>query len=347
MARGLLIGLGIAMLASATAAVRDTGLPDWNDGERDDLEAAGWVAGGMLLTDESIGKEPGEEELPESLDMQQPAAGEIAENDEAPAEIPEKFWPEYFAERPKSFLIDPQGTLGPVDYRERLEFLNYHAGDSSIDLFVYLFDGEQDIPGELREEELVERFFSEGRPAAVVYYFMGAPQRSVLYLSDSLTDLVSAAEQRRALESSLMQALKNSDPAAQLKAFLVQMSIRIYWMERITGGGNDESEGAPTVARATKPEVKEAGLMARLQPFMGEARRYLELAAMVIGTALVALAMAAWMKRRARYRFPDFEVEPRLGGAHAAGVGAVISFASAAVPPASQRDQMPDYLRRA
>jgi hypothetical protein len=93
--------------------------------------------------------------------------------------------------------------------------------------------------------------------------------------------------------------------------------------------------------------VKEAGLMARLQPFMGEARRYLELAAMVIGTALVALAMAAWMKRRARYRFPDFEVEPRLGGAHAAGVGAVISFASAAVPPASQRDQMPDYLRRA
>ncbi len=29
----------------------------------------------------------------------------------------------------------------------------------------------------------MERFFSEGRPAAVVYYYMGAPQRSVLYLS--------------------------------------------------------------------------------------------------------------------------------------------------------------------
>jgi hypothetical protein len=57
--------------------------------------------------------------------------------------------------------------------------------------------------------------------------------------------------------------------------------------------------------------------------------------------------MRSWLKRRARHRFPEFEVEPRLGGAHAAGVGAVISFASAAVTPASQRDQMPDYLRRA
>jgi hypothetical protein len=58
-------------------------------------------------------------------------------------------------------------------------------------------------------------------------------------------------------------------------------------------------------------------------------------------------ALGWWLRRRARYRFPELDVEPRLGGAHAAGVGAVISFASAALPPASQRDQVPDYLRRA
>jgi hypothetical protein len=68
---------------------------------------------------------------------------------------------------------------------------------------------------------------------------------------------------------------------------------------------------------------------------------------MVLGLSLAAFGMNFWLQRRARYRFPDFEVEPRLGGAHAAGVGAVISFASASVPPASQRDQVPDYLRRA
>jgi hypothetical protein len=62
---------------------------------------------------------------------------------------------------------------------------------------------------------------------------------------------------------------------------------------------------------------------------------------------LVAMVMSFWLKKRACYRFPEFDVEARLGGAHAAGVGAVISFASAEVPPASQRDQVPDYLRRA
>lgn len=342
-------GLGIAMLASAAAAVRDGELPDWKEGERRDPAAAGWVAGETLLTEELIPHEPGEEsEIPVPPELLQPVPTEIAESGETPAQVPEKFWPAYFDERPKSFLTDPQGTLGPVDFRERLEFLNYHAGDSSIDLFVYLFEGEQDIPGELREEELVERFFSEGRPAVVVYYFMGAPQRSVIHLSPSLTDLVPVAEQRRAVESSVMQALKNhSDPAGQFEAFLVQMSIRIYWMERIIGGGDEESGEAPLAARVAKPVEVEAGAMARLQAFLVDARRYLELAAMLVGTALVALTMAVWMKRRARHRFPDFEVEPRLGGAHAAGVGAVISFASAAVPPASQRDQMPDYLRRA
>jgi hypothetical protein len=70
-------------------------------------------------------------------------------------------------------------------------------------------------------------------------------------------------------------------------------------------------------------------------------------AAVLLATLLTAFGFNHWLKIRARYRFPEFDVEPRLGGAHAAGVGAVISFASAAVPPASQRDQVPDYLRRA
>ena len=53
-----------------------------------------------------------------------------------------------------------------------------------------------------------------------------------------------------------------------------------------------------------------------------------------------------WWRVRARYRFPQSEVEPRLGGNHAAGIGAVISFANPAIPPATQRNQVPDYMRR-
>ena len=87
--------------------------------------------------------------------------------------------------------------------------------------------------------------------------------------------------------------------------------------------------------------------MERLRPLLESARSYTLPVGVMAATLVAACALSFWTRRRARYRFPEFEVEPRLGGAHAAGVGAVISFASAALPPASQRDQVPDYLRRA
>jgi hypothetical protein len=330
--------------ATARASFVEPGLPSWDDGELDVLEKAGWVAGGSLLTDEPLPETP-EAKTEEPIDVAQPTADEIAETEIDANKIPEEFWPEYFEARPKSFLVDPQRLLGPVDQRDRLGFLNYHAGDSSIDLYVYVFKGDQEIPGELREEEIVERFFSEGRPAVVVYYFMGAPQRSMVYLSPSLTDAVSPAEQRRAVESSVMQAFKDVDPAKQIEAFLVQMSIRIYWMERMLGGGVEE-EAAPVAAQA-KVSAEKASRVGKYQPMIDVAKRFAVPSAAVAGVLLAMLAASAWLRSRGRYRFPDFEVEPRLGGAHGAGVGAVISFASAALPPASQRDQVPDYLRRA
>lgn len=332
-------------LWQVTATATEPGLPDWKEGELAELEAAGWVAGGSLLTDDPPAAEA-EKPAEVPLDVAQPTPEEVADAQATSDEIPEKFWPAYFSERPNSFLIDPQGLLSPVDFRDRLGFLNYHADDSSIDLFVYVFKGDQDIPGEVREEELVERFFAAGRPAAIVYYYLGAPQRSVLYLSPALTDAVSSAEQRRALESSVMQAFEKVEPAEQIGAFLVQMSIRIYWMERMLGGAPTTGELQVVVRKTKAPVVKNAALE-KLQPMLESGRRFTLPGALAAGALLAGLTMSSWLKRRACYRFPDFDVEPRLGGAHAAGVGAVISFASAAVPPASQRDQVPDYLRRA
>jgi len=335
-----------AFLANVSAAVVEPGLPMWGDGERKRLEADGWVAGGLLLTDDPVPEEKAaEEEKP--LEVAQPTAEEIAANEPPTVAVPEKFWPAYFDQKPESFLVDPQGLLSPVNYRDRLGFLNYHAGDSSIDLYVYVFKGNQEIPGEVREEELMERFFSQGRPAAVVYYYLGAPQRSVLYLSPSLTDSVPHAEQRRALESSVMQAFKDTEASRQLEAFLVQMSIRIYWMERMTGGAETGEPAVQALASAPKPAAKKSSTMSKLMPVLASVQPYIVPAGVMAGSLFTVFGLSSFFRRRARYRFPDFEVEPRLGGSHAAGVGAVISFASAALPPASQRDQVPDYLRRA
>ncbi len=339
-------GIAAVILALPASGFREPLLPAWIDTERAELEAAGWIPGAILLTDDPIPDEP-EKPAAAPLEVEQPKPEEIAEDLKPSPDIAEKFLPAYFAERPKSFLIDPQGLLSPSDYRDRLGFLNYHASDSTIDLFVYVMGGDQNIPSEVREEELIERFFSEGRPAVVVYYYLGAPQRSIVYLSPSITDSVSAAEQRRALESSVMQAFQKIEPSEQIEKFLVQMSIRIYWMERMLSGESVASDTLP-VAGPISGSSRRSGVKAERFLWVEDLiRRSAVPAAVVLGVLLTTFGFTHWLRLRARYRFPEFNVEPRMGGAHAAGVGAVISFASAAVPPASQRDQVPDYLRRA
>ncbi len=334
------------VFAGTAFAMVEPALPVWNPTERAELEAAGWIPGAVLLTDEPVPEEL-DQPATEPLQVEQPKPEEIAGDHRPSPDIAEKFLPAYFAERPNNFLIDPQGLLSPSDYRDCLGFLNYHASDSSIDLFVYVMGGEQTIPSEVRAEELIERFFTEGRPALVVYYYLGAPQRSVVYLSPSITDAVSAAEQRRALESSVMQAFEKIKPTEQLEKFLVQMSIRIYWMERMLAGETTASDTLPLSSPVAASNSRTAAKSAKFLWMQEIARKAAVPAGTLVAAFLAAIGLNHWMHRRARYRFPEFDVEPRLGGAHAAGVGAVISFASAAVPPASQRDQVPDYLRRA
>lgn len=315
-------------------------LPSWKGEDRKAYEEAGGLLHSFILSDE-----PATPEAP--LDVEKPKAEEVTKDPVRSSEIPEKFLSAYFAHKPEEFLVDPQGLLGAKDFKDRLGFLKYHSGDSSIDFFIYVFGGEQEIPGEVRAEETVERLFTTGRPAVVVFYFLGAPQRSVIHLSPSLTEGVSAAEQRRALQSSVMSAFEKLNFTDQLEAFSVQMSIRIYWMERMLGGAPGPEE-IPVVSH--KPVVAAKGpsvidvWKARV---IGWAEKWWGVVALASGSAMLFAAFAAWMRSRVRLRFPDLEVEPRLGGAHAAGVGAVISFASAALPPASQKDQVPDYLRRA
>lgn len=285
-------------------------------------------------------------EIPD-LVVEPPLAVEIADDFKQRPEIPTKFLPAYFAERPSSYLLDPQALLSPADYQARLASLDYHASDSTIDLFVYLLAGDQEIPSDIHEEELIERFFSTGRPATLIFYYLGAPQRSAIYLSPALADTVSPAEQRQVLESGIIQALEMTTPSEQLEKFLVQTFRRTYSLERLISGESSAAQ-TPLASTLATPLSKRRPLpAAKFQHLKELATRYAKPAAILFGACLALTLLGRWLHHRACYRFPEFEVEPRLGGSYAAGIGAVISFASAAIPPASQRSQVPDYLRRA
>ena len=321
--------LAALLLAGMACGAVDTGLPNWNEGGRTNQAPTG-----SPLTEQDP------RTTVEPLDIAPPSAEDLAVTAMPTEELPEKHWAAYFGERPLTFLVDPQGLLNAADSRDRLAFLKDHAADSRIDLFVYVFKGNQELPGQVRAEELIERFFASGRPAALVYYYLGAPRRSMLYLSPSLTDVVSAPEQRRALESSVMQASATTDPSTQFETFLVQMSRSIYWMERMVGGAATAREGTPEFGKKVKAAEKKSAFLEKLRPLLEKAARFRIPAAVAAGLLIAGWLAGACLRRRVRYRFPVVAVEPRLGGDHGAGVGAVISFFSATVSPASQRNQL-------
>jgi hypothetical protein len=324
--------------SSSVMALMEPPLPTWNtdEGEEDQL------AGEWLLDLETIIKE--EEITP--LDIDIPTSESHTDEPDEELELPEEFLSDYFELKPTGYLVDPQGLLSTRERKDLEVFLEDHSKNSSMDLYVYIFGLNQRIPSDVREEEIVEQHYSVGKPAAMIYYYLGAPQRSAMYLSPEITDTVSVTEQRSALESSVMRAFSSNIPFDQIEAFLLQVSIRIYWMERMTQGTAVETmesipsgEGNRSFSR--KKDVKKVVVLPSWLELFGAVFATCFVAILALGSAVV------WWRRRAKFRFPEFDVEPRLGGSHAAGIGAVISFGSSAIPPAMQRKQVPEYMRRA
>lgn len=330
-----------ACLAGPLLQARDTSpLPTLSEAQRKAAATSGRVAGSQVL-----GGGTDAEPLPDLGEA--PPTADLAPTQAPAVPVPEKYLAAYFDAHPKTFLIDPQGLLDESSGHDLLGLLRGHAGDSPIDLFIYVFAKDQEIPGEVRGEELSERCFATGRPAILVYYFLGAPQQAVLYASPSLPESIPASEQHRALQSAISQACLPASPTAQLQAFTVQLTKRIYRMEQMLHGIAEDPEGSKlSQARSAKLAKKSSSLatyLGRWRPLAQE----LAIPGLLLASLLAAiLGITSWRRRRATYRFPELAVEPRLGGEHAAGVGAVIAFASPNLPPASQRLQVADYLRR-
>ena len=143
----------------ATSSVHglvEPALPAWDPDVRKELVEPGWLAGASLLTEQAIPDEPVAED---TLSLEPPNPEEISSDDEPVPQVAEDYIEAYFAARPETFLVDPQGLLSEPVFRDRLAFLNYHASDSTIDLFVYLIRGDEEIPSEVRKDEMIERFF--------------------------------------------------------------------------------------------------------------------------------------------------------------------------------------------
>lgn len=332
MKRALLGWLAAALVSVGYA---NTSVLTWRDEDKKEAEAGKWPLGQGLLERETF---------PEETDAIKPEAA-VGELDKPDAEelpmLADDVLPAYFEKKPSSVLVDPQHLLSQPVYREQLAFLTGHAADSSTDLVIYLFDGKRDLPGAARAEETIERFYADGRPTALVFYFTHAPKRSRLFVNPALAARLGPTEQQRMLGSAVAQALGKGDATEQLEAFARQLSIRLYLLD-------DAPKLAAIAATAKRPEPKAPKvsaldkLKAQLPPGVQESlTAWLMPAGAMLGGLSVLVLGSVVLRLRARHLFPKPAQEPRLGGEFGAGIGATIQFSPQSGSPSEQRPVEP------
>lgn len=332
---------GFAAMTVASASAQS--LPKWTDVDRARLQKGEIIVGTILLVDD-----PKVSELPK-VDKDVIVAvpePEIPEPPYDPTEIPEEFIKGYFASKPSGFLVDPQRLLSKQETDDREAFLEYHAEESIVDIKLYLFDSEQQIPSEYTLHRLVEEQYADGELTAVIFYYLGNPSRNQLAFAGKGAEEMTTEGIRRILESSILKAEEKSDPSDQIEAFVVQTSIKLYWIERAITEEQEQqriASAVPTKPSSDTPKPEKPGMADQIKPFL------LYLAVAVGGVLLTVVGLCGsfllWKKNR-KYHFPVLELPRRLGADYAAGVGAVIAFHNKQGSPSSQRDQVPDYLSR-
>ena len=327
-------------------------LPQWSDEDRARLLRGEIIAGTDILVED--------EAVMASLNLGSDSEVLRALPPEPEPEydakmVPSEFLPLYFTSS-ESYLIDPQQLLSNQEALDRLGFLKYHADDSELKIRMYLFDSEQNLPASYTIEKLCEDHYADAPLTAIVFCFLGNPERSQLAFAGQGAADVVALDRRKMLESAMIKSMEKSDPAMQLESFIVQLSISLYWLEaqRAETLAALAAEGSRALAGkawtsgngAGKAEVVtaiDAGGLSVLKSHMYWI--ILGFLGLLCVTAACVFGWLMWRRSR-RYHFPVVETPERLGANYAAGVGAVIAFHKKLGSPSSQRNQVPDYLKR-
>lgn len=243
-------------------------------------------------------------------------------------------------------LIDPSSELPETQAEDLRRFLGYHAEESRLPLRVLLMARDEKLPAldSLAALEALGGGSVINRRAVLLVYPMGEPWRARLFLPSAAHQAVSTAYLTRLFDGCLNAAATASQEEGQLHEFVVQLSIRLFWLEKelsqraptalapltadapATPLSEVGSHTAPLSAPTPVPETTSASASALILP----PASLLTIAVML--TLLLAVALRRFLRvvsraaRERRHRLvwtlPEQEAEPRLGGAFCGGGGA-------------------------
>ncbi len=314
-------------------------LPDWNAEIFSVVDAGEFVPGSTIFgkTMEAWMSFEGEEVIEHD-----PSLMNLPEDEEFDERwmkvIPPNFLSEYFRKPPERYLMDPQGLLTAREADDLQAFLDYHARDTNIVLYLYLFDEKQQLPEGESLMRLIEEHFDPSKPYAVAFYFLGDPSRSRLGFSEKIRQFFPQNEQDKVLRMGVEEAMEKTERASQAESFAIQLSIRLYWLENVVSvdrGG--VSFLGDLDLRDRGREVRKKGHWWDRLKGDSTFRTFFWGFCGILPIIAMGWGGMRFLESRRVYVFPDATGEPMLGAGSGVGVGGMIGFSASADPPAEQR----------
>ncbi|MFV1994305.1 MAG: hypothetical protein ACC661_02620 [Verrucomicrobiales bacterium] len=280
--------------------------------EREALERESQTGGSLPELEEL---EPMVVQVPDLSIPRQLRAEEF--NRDLKGEVPEGFRAAYFSAPPAGFLVDPQHLLGEQKTNDLRRFLEYHDGESRFTVYVLVFGSRQRLPDGVEMGDLHRHWFGD-EPVVLLSFFLGDPKRALIEFGDRMSAEIGAETVAEVFESCVAEGLVARNAFHQMERFCIELSIRLYWVEKsnFLPVAEPGDGGLTAATRASRP--------------ISVGRAWAWIGATLGAVALLVAALLGiriWLGRRGRtYLFPEYELVPRLSAPHSGGAHAVMYF---------------------
>lgn len=246
----------------------------------------------------------------------------------------------YFTHAPIDYLIDPQRLLTEQKSNDIMRFLEFHADESKIRIFVMAIGEDQTLPEGVDLQALHREWFSDD-PAVVMLYYRERPEKTELFFNDSIRDSLPPSVFDRIRQNCLREGAVADFAPDQVEKMAIELSIQLYWLSRLM---EHEGKADPALVAASNvhemiasPDAPE--LLREYAPgiFIDESGRMISLVLTVVFVlgGLAAVGCFGWILMWWRGRetvsgepllFPEFRIARRLGGEFSGGGFVGMSF---------------------
>ncbi|WP_449070015.1 hypothetical protein [Prosthecobacter sp.] len=229
---------------------------------------------------------------------------------------------------PTEYLIDPAVLVTEMHQQELTRFLEFHAHDALIKLHILILGAAQKLPGDVNLDAMSSGSLAKGT-ACLVVYPLGEPWRARLFLSKTVHDHASGEFMKETARACVAEAMQSSDVHDQLRSYAVELSTRLFWLQKALGNSPASPVAGQPLAEISSDVPAQTAAGAQTSPLVSVGALS---GLMVFGMLSRPLLrrLRQWRRLRLQNRvwlLPEVETVPRLGGAFTGGGGGMLCYA--------------------